>query len=189
MTKAESCHNEAMNLAAMAQIEKVKGDEEGYYNLLEKALAQEKAAALELKDNFDAEPTRALLYKGVANLAYQCNELGVAKEFLKLGLHDGVSEEIQVAYKVIEMLIELTETYALFSFPEDVRRDLYNVLTEEAENVTLNLTLKNGGWQTKKLLFLVKEVLSRHHFSFEPKPVIRNLNGAGNGYGAQSNIA
>ena len=67
-------HNEAMRLAQNAIYLKEVGDDIEANALNIKAFEIEKRAAMCLLENKDKEPTRSVLFRSAANLAYGCGK-------------------------------------------------------------------------------------------------------------------
>ncbi|GIW23485.1 MAG: hypothetical protein KatS3mg068_2492 [Candidatus Sericytochromatia bacterium] len=66
-------HNQAMNLFEEYLLLKRKGNDDK--NLLKKAYELEKEVALSFKNSYDKEPTRAILFKSAASIAFNADEL------------------------------------------------------------------------------------------------------------------
>jgi tetratricopeptide (TPR) repeat protein len=74
MKTAKELHENAMSLYEESLAAKIKGKEKERISLLEKALKLEKEAAFLLKDRFDLEPTRSILFASCATMAYQLSD-------------------------------------------------------------------------------------------------------------------
>jgi len=79
-------HNDAMNLAELAAVAKVKGNVEQADILLREAYENEVKAAKLLIDLASPEPTRSVLFRSAASLAIDCNQLTEAEKLVGLGL-------------------------------------------------------------------------------------------------------
>ena len=90
----QELHREAMDLAEMAFIAKLKGDPEGAENLLREAYKKESDSAKLLVDEYDFEPTRSILYRSAASLAIECNDVRGAERLIAFGLAGNPPEEI-----------------------------------------------------------------------------------------------
>jgi len=86
MNEINKIHDEAMNLAELAAVAKVKGDVEQADNLLRQAYENEVKAANLLMDVSSPEPTRSVLFRSAASLAIDCNELREAEKLIAIGL-------------------------------------------------------------------------------------------------------
>jgi len=90
----QELHREAMDLAEMAFVAKLKGDPEGAENLLREAYKKESDSAKLLVDEYDFEPTRSILYRSAASLAIECNDVRGAERLIAFGLAGNPPEEI-----------------------------------------------------------------------------------------------
>jgi len=87
-------HNEAMNLAELAAVAKVKGNIEQADILLREAYENEVKAAELLIDLSSPEPTRSILFRSAASLAIDCNHLREAEKLIGLGLSGSPPSDI-----------------------------------------------------------------------------------------------
>jgi len=87
-------HDEAMNLAELAAVAKVKGNLERVNSLLHQAYEYEVKAAKLLIDVSSLEPTRSVLLRSAASLAIDCNELAEAEKLIALGLSGNPPPEL-----------------------------------------------------------------------------------------------
>ncbi|MEK7395444.1 MAG: hypothetical protein AAB116_00770 [Candidatus Poribacteria bacterium] len=90
----QELHKEAMDLAEMAFVAKLKGDLENAENLLKEAYKKESDSAKMLVDEYDFEPTRSILFRSAASLAMECNDLRGAEKLIAFGLSGNPPEEI-----------------------------------------------------------------------------------------------
>lgn len=99
MNEINKLHDEAMNLAELATVAKVKGDLQQADELLRKAYENEARAAYLMIDVSSPEPTRSVLFRSAASLAIDCNELREAEKLLAIGLSGNpppdISEELR----------------------------------------------------------------------------------------------
>lgn len=86
MNEINKFHDEAMNLAELAAVAKVRGDPEQANKLLRQAYENEAKAANLLTDVSSPEPTRSVLFRSAASLAIDCNEFREAEKLISLGL-------------------------------------------------------------------------------------------------------
>ena len=82
----ENLHNLAMDLAEEAFVCSIKNEKEKSINLYKKALSFEKKAAMYLKDSIDEEPSRSVLFRSAASLAYNCNDFEEAEKLISFAL-------------------------------------------------------------------------------------------------------
>lgn len=90
----QELHKEAMDLAEMAFIAKLKGDYKNSEKFLREAYKKESSSAKLLMDEFSFEPTRSILCRSAASLAIECNDLRGAERLIALGLAGNPPEEI-----------------------------------------------------------------------------------------------
>ena len=83
---AELAHRQAMEFVDAAFLARRSGDlqKEREYNL--QALDRERQAANAIHDLYDLEPSRSVLYRSAAALAFRCNELQEAERLVACGL-------------------------------------------------------------------------------------------------------
>jgi tetratricopeptide (TPR) repeat protein len=79
-------HHEAMALAEQADAARNRGDYADADQLLKQALEAERQAARLLADDLAAEPTRSVLYRSAATLAFECGELDDAERLISQAL-------------------------------------------------------------------------------------------------------
>jgi hypothetical protein len=90
----QELHKEAMDLAEMSFVAKLKGDLENAENLLREAYKKESDSAKLLVDEYDFEPTRSILFRSAASLAIECNDIRGAERLVAFGLSGNPPEEI-----------------------------------------------------------------------------------------------
>jgi hypothetical protein len=83
-----------MRYAERAAVAKIKGTLGEADELLHLAYENEANAARLLTDDYEAEPTRSILFRSAATLAIQCNEYSAAEKLVALGLIGNPSAEI-----------------------------------------------------------------------------------------------
>jgi hypothetical protein len=74
MTEIEKFHNQAMDLAENAFLARQKGDIHAFVQLSKEAFVLEKAAAMMLQKHLESEPSRSILFKSAAFLAFDAQE-------------------------------------------------------------------------------------------------------------------
>ena len=95
-------HRQAMEYADEADILRLEGDREQFLHYTRLALEKETAAAELMVDEKDIEPTRSVLYRSAATLAYQCELYVEAKRLLHTGLGGNAPPEIE--YQLNDLL-------------------------------------------------------------------------------------
>jgi hypothetical protein len=96
MNQIKELHENAMRLAEMAVVSKLKGDLQEANNLFQEAYEKEAQAARLMTDEPSSEPTRSILYRSAASLALDCNQYREAERLVALGLAGHPPEEIAV---------------------------------------------------------------------------------------------
>jgi hypothetical protein len=99
-----------MLLAKQATSALAEGDNIKYLELASQAFAKEKEAAMDLLGDFEAEPTRSVLFRSAANIAFNIGDFTEAKKLSHLALagspFDEIKEELQQLLEESEMAIE-----------------------------------------------------------------------------------
>lgn len=94
-------HTKAMDLAEDATIAKRKGSEKESVKLFEEALILEKKAALHLPPNPKSEPTRSILYRSAASIAYHLKDREAMYILAKEGLRGHPPNEIKLELEAL----------------------------------------------------------------------------------------
>ena len=79
-------HKEAMDAANEAYVADLHGDDARAETLFREAFEKEREAALLLKDDVQAEPTRSVLFRSAATLGIDCHEFREAERLIAIGL-------------------------------------------------------------------------------------------------------
>ncbi len=100
MSAINDFHRKAMDIAALALVERSRGNTEEASVLFERALQDELAAIQELeKTGSRAEPTYSVLHRSAGTLALDCNQLRLAEQLAAKGLahtpHSEIAEELR----------------------------------------------------------------------------------------------
>jgi hypothetical protein len=122
MNEISKFHDEAMNLAELAAVAKVRGDFPQADELLRKAYASEVKAAYLMIEVSSPEPTRSVLFRSAASLAIDCNELRDAEKLTALGLCGNPPPDIAE---------ELRDLFERVNFQRHL--DLHGVVLEDDE--------------------------------------------------------
>lgn len=85
MKSIRELHKEAMDLAEMALVAKLRGDLTQANQLFRQAFEKESQAARQVPDEPSAEPTRSILYRSAATLALDCREWREAERLIAAG--------------------------------------------------------------------------------------------------------
>lgn len=94
MSRINDLHEQAMDLADEALIAKQQGHAEQAVGLTLQAFELERAAADLLRDDLNAEPTRSVLYRSAATLAFECSQLDEAERLIAIALAGTPPQEI-----------------------------------------------------------------------------------------------
>jgi hypothetical protein len=82
MNQINQLHNQAMDLAENAFLSQQKGDKTAFVQLSKEAFLLEKAAAMLLQNQLDAEPNRSILFKSAAFLAFDAQEYQECRDMI-----------------------------------------------------------------------------------------------------------
>lgn len=95
MLSVEDLHPKAMDLAESAFLARREGKLEEAKTLFQKALALEQQAAAILPPDENSEPTRSILYRSAAALAYHAEQYDIANELITAGFSGFPPPEIK----------------------------------------------------------------------------------------------
>lgn len=105
--KVQELHQQAMDLAEQADLNKFRGDQSQAQVLLQQALELEAEAARLVADDLEAEPTRSVLHRSAASLAVECGELQIAERLIARALAGIPPADIAEELKDLFMQINL----------------------------------------------------------------------------------
>jgi len=94
MKKLNELHHKAMEFADQAFNAKREGNLSLATELSQRAFELETKAAEMLKDSFDIEPTRSILYRSAASIAVDCKEYRQAEKLIAMALIGNPPSEI-----------------------------------------------------------------------------------------------
>jgi hypothetical protein len=94
MNEMKDLHHEAMRLADQADHLRRSGDAEGAQTHLRLALEQERRAAELAVADLALEPTRSVLHRSAATLAFQCGDYREAERLIAVALSGNPPETI-----------------------------------------------------------------------------------------------
>ena len=86
MSTVRKLHDKAMKLAQLSLVARHEGKTEQAEELARQAYECESQAAELVPEDKSSEPTRSILYRSAASLAYQCRELSTAQRLIGKGL-------------------------------------------------------------------------------------------------------
>lgn len=101
MSTVRELHDEAVRLAQMAMVAHHQGSIEQAQALRRQALSCETQAADLIPEGQASEPTRSVLYRSAASLAYQCGDMAVAQRLIAKGLSGFPPAEIEQELKAL----------------------------------------------------------------------------------------
>jgi len=99
MQSIEELHSNAMNIAEEAFIARRRGDNGKADALFREALDLENKAAENLPLSIDSEPTRSVLFRSAASLAYNVKDYELADRLIAMGLSGYPPEDIKSELK------------------------------------------------------------------------------------------
>ncbi|MCP4111394.1 MAG: hypothetical protein GY749_38670 [Desulfobacteraceae bacterium] len=112
MQNIEKLHTKAMDLAEEAFFAQKKGDHSKAVNLFKKALKVEEKAANLLPLVKNSEPTRSILYRSAASIAYHAGEYELADRLIANGLSgyppNEIKNELKNLYEDINFMRHLS---------------------------------------------------------------------------------
>jgi hypothetical protein len=136
MSKINQLHEQAMDMAEKAFLAQQKGDKIMFIRLSKEAFLLEKAAAMLLKDKPEIEPSRSILFKSAAFLAYDAQEYQACRDMITytlLGKPDAIIkaemkslflEVDAILQKVPSKLEEIKNKIALLEGGKDIIREI-----------------------------------------------------------------
>ena len=105
MSSTQALHQEAMQIAHQAYTAQREGDNLRYLQLLKTAYEKEKEAAWQLFTKTEAEPTRSVLFRSAAWLAFHCGQAREAEQLISAALAgqppQSVIQELRTLYKEV----------------------------------------------------------------------------------------
>lgn len=136
MIDIRSIHRQAMLLVREANEELQKMQVEAFVDISKKAFNLERDAARALLSNWDAEPTRSVLFRSAATLAFNIGEFDEAKKLVYQGLAGKPHSELAVELNyLLERINEAVEqSYSQKMVAENAYVEL---LRDKAVNVKL----------------------------------------------------
>lgn len=157
--KIQEIHRQAIKLAKEAQLEFDNENILGYQDLILKAFELEKTAAEFLKNNFESEPTRSILYRSAATLAFKCEKYFDTIDLITEALKGNPFEEIKI--ELLELLKKAVgnRTTPLKS------NDYLNLLNKRA--VSVKLEEKTGKYAGAFVIPHVVEFLKNLNQSYQ----------------------
>ena len=84
MSQIQELHQQAMDLAEMVQVAKLRGNHTQAEQLSRQAFEKELRAAELVATDLEAEPTRSVLHRSAATLAIDCGEIHTAERLIAI---------------------------------------------------------------------------------------------------------
>ena len=145
MENLRTLHNEAMDLAQMAQISLQQGDENKARELFIEAFAKEQSVAMKAYELNHPQPGLSILLQSAAHLAVTCGKEREAEKLAGLALAGDVPEEIARDLRMLVSSLYVTK---------DDSYDVYqlHVPTSDSSIMSaLNIMLQRLGCSIKKI--------------------------------------
>jgi hypothetical protein len=136
MSKINLLHEQAMDLAEKAFLAQQKGDKITFVRLSKEAFLLEKAAAMLLKDKPEIEPSRSILFKSAAFLAYDAQAYQACRDMITytlLGKPDAIIKaEMKALFLEVDAILqkvpskfeEIKNKIALLEGGKDIIREM-----------------------------------------------------------------
>ncbi len=110
MSRINQLHEQAMDLAEKAFLARQKGDKITFIRLSKEAFLLEKAAAMYLKDKLETEPSRSILFKSAAFLAFDAQEYQSCRDMITytlLGKPDSIIKaEMKALFLEVDAILQ-----------------------------------------------------------------------------------
>ncbi|TAE59640.1 MAG: hypothetical protein EAZ76_05220 [Nostocales cyanobacterium] len=112
MSQIQELHKQAMDLAEMAQVAKLRNNSDLAAQLSRQAFEKERLAAELIVNDLTAEPTRSILYHSAATLAIDCGEIHSAERLIAVALSGNPPTEIAEELKDLFVQINIHKYFA-----------------------------------------------------------------------------
>ncbi|BAZ12113.1 hypothetical protein NIES4071_39410 [Calothrix sp. NIES-4071] len=112
MSQIQELHEQAMDLAEMAEVAKLRGDLINAQELFRQAFHKETEAASLLANNIEVEPARSILHRSAASLAIDCGEISTAERLIAIALSGNPPQEIADELKDLFVEINIQKYFA-----------------------------------------------------------------------------
>ena len=110
MNKPQQLHREAMSKAQEAFTAQQEGNYSSYLKLTKQAFGKEKSAAWLLFQKPEAEPTRSVLFRSAAQLAFNCGKIRESEQLISAALAGNppieILGELRILYKEVLQSLE-----------------------------------------------------------------------------------
>jgi hypothetical protein len=110
MSKINQLHEQAMDIAEKAFLAQQKGDNIAFVKLSKESFLLERAAAMLLKDKLEVEPSRSILFKSAAFLAFDAQEYQACRDMITytlLGRPDAIIKtEMKALFLEVDAILQ-----------------------------------------------------------------------------------
>jgi hypothetical protein len=127
MATVRELHKEAMRLAQLALIARNSGDLAQAEGIAHQAYQYEAQAAYSVPEGKTSEPTRSILFRSAASLAYQCKEFDTAQRLIAEGLTGYPPEQVEKELKDLYSQVtfgQYLQAHQMLLSDEDLRLNL-----------------------------------------------------------------
>jgi hypothetical protein len=135
MSKVRQLHDEAMKLAQLALVARQQGELAEAERFARQAYQCEQQAAQLIPLEKKSEPTRSILYRSAASLAYQCREHNTAYQLVKEGLAGypppQIKQELNALATEISTHQQLLTIEGIMDYAESRQHNLIGVTTSD----------------------------------------------------------
>lgn len=111
MSQIQELHQQAMDLAEMVQVAKLRGNHTQVEQLSRQAFEKELLAAELVANDIEAEPTRSVLHRSAASLAIDCGEIHTAERLIAIALSGNPPQEIAEELKDLFVQINIQKYF------------------------------------------------------------------------------
>jgi tetratricopeptide (TPR) repeat protein len=134
MKDIRSIHGRAMELMRTAKLDLENRDKESYVKNTQLAYDLEREAAFLLLTSFESEPTRSVLFRSAANLAYNLGQYDEAEKLIYQALSGSPHDEIKAELLTLKESIEAAFVKEL-SVNDITEYSYINLIKESAVNL------------------------------------------------------
>lgn len=114
MKEVDELHKLAMDIAEKAYIAHHKGHFDNAKKLTLEAFQTEQKAAMLVREHYDLEPTRSVLFRSAASLALDCGKIRDSERLISIALAGNPPQEIAEELRDLMKIIESKKTKQVF---------------------------------------------------------------------------
>lgn len=111
MSQIQELHQQAMDLAEMVEVAKLRGNLTQAEQLSRQAFEKELLAAELVASDLEAEPTRSVLHRSAATLAIDCGDIHRAERLIAIALSGNPPQEIAEELKDLFVQINIQKYF------------------------------------------------------------------------------